>query len=100
MYGLIGKMTAVPGKREELLWILLGGIGEMPGCLSYVVARDPANADAIWITEVWDSEANHKASLSLSAVQTSIKSAMPLIATFNEHIRTEPVGGHGIKALI
>ena len=97
MFGLIGKMTAVPGKREELLWILLGGIGEMPGCLSYVVARDPANADAIWITEVWDSEASHKASLSLSAVQTPIKSAMPLIATFNEHIRTQPVGGQGLR---
>lgn len=95
MFGLIGKMTSVPGKREELLWILLGGIGEMPGCLSYVVARDPADSNAIWITEVWDSEANHKASLSLSAVQSSIKSAMPLIAAFNEHIRTEPVGGHG-----
>ena len=26
----------------------------MPGCLSYVVARDPTDADAIWITEVWD----------------------------------------------
>lgn len=98
MYGLIGKMTAVPGKRDELLWILLGDIGEMPGCLSYVVARDPGNDDAIWITEVWDSEASHKASLTLSAVQTSIKKALPLIATFNEHILTEPVGGHGFKS--
>ena len=97
MYGLIGKMTAIPGKREELLWVLLGGIGEMPGCLSYVVARDPVDADAIWITEVWDSESNHKASLSLSAVQTSVKTAMPLIAKFNEHIWTEPVGGQGLK---
>jgi len=23
----------------------------MPGCLSYIVANDPADANAIWITE-------------------------------------------------
>src|ERR1041384_1844734 len=65
MYGLIGKMRAVAGQRDALIAILLEGTGSMPGCLSYIVATDPADADAIWITEVWDSEASHKASLSL-----------------------------------
>ena len=46
MYGLIGKMTAQPGARDELIEILLDGVGGMPGCLSYVVARDPEDADA------------------------------------------------------
>ena len=90
-------MTAVAGQRDVLASMLLGSTQGMPGCLSYVIATDPADADALWITEVWDSEANHKASLSLSAVQTSVKTAMPLIAKFNEHIRTQPVGGHGLK---
>jgi len=72
MYGLIGKMTTVAGKRDELIEILLGGTGEMPGCLSYVIARDPADADAIWITEVWDSQESHAASLALPAVQEAI----------------------------
>ena len=99
MYGLIGKMTAVPGKREELLWILLGGIGEMPGCLSYVVARDPGQCRCHLDHRSLGQRSQSQGSLSLSAVQTSIKSAMPLIATFNEHIRTEPVGGHGFKTL-
>jgi len=53
MYGLIGKMKAVAGKRDELAQILLTGIGEMPGNLSYMVANDPKDADALWITEVW-----------------------------------------------
>jgi quinol monooxygenase YgiN len=26
----------------------------MPGCLSCIVARDPSDADAVWVTEVWD----------------------------------------------
>jgi quinol monooxygenase YgiN len=97
MYGLIGKMLCAPGKRDELLGILLDEVGDMPGCISYVVARDPANDDAIWITEVWESEASHKASLSIPAVQAAIKRAMPLIARFGEHIVTAPVGGLGLR---
>src|SRR5262245_29141966 len=72
MYGIIGKMTAAVGKRDELVAILLEGTGGMPGCLSYIIAKDPGEADALWITEVWDSEASHKASLSLPAVQAAI----------------------------
>lgn len=97
MHGLIGKMTAVPGQREALIAILLEGIGGMPGCLSYVVARDPADADAVWITEVWDSAEHHKASLSLPQVQAAIAKARPIIAGFDTHIVTEPVGGHGLS---
>ena len=98
MYGLIGRMRAVPGQREALIAILLDGVSGMPGCLSYVVARDPADADAIWITEVWDSQASHKASLSLPSVKDAISRGRPLIAGFDQHIETVPVGGHGIHS--
>ncbi len=96
MYGLIGNMKAVSGQRDALIALMLEGIGGMPGCLSYVVARDPADADGIWITEVWDSAQSHKASLSLPAVQQVIARAKPLIAGFGERRETEPVGGHGL----
>ncbi|HEY0707902.1 MAG TPA: putative quinol monooxygenase [Polyangia bacterium] len=96
MYGLIGKMIAVPGERDALLKILLESVGEMPGCLSYVVARDPKNDDAIWITEVWSDEASHKASLAIPAVRAAITRAKPLIQSFSDHHVTEPVGGHGL----
>lgn len=98
LYGLIGKMTAVAGKRDELMAILLEGVSGMPGCLSYVVAKDPANADAIWITEVWDSAESHKASLSLPSVKQAIARGKPLIAGFSDGVVTEPVGGHGLVA--
>ena len=65
----------------------------MPGCLSYIVAKDPTDADAIWITEVWDSEASHKASLSMPSVRKAIERAKPIIAGFGEHFVTEPIGG-------
>ncbi|WP_313055499.1 putative quinol monooxygenase [Pseudomonas lopnurensis] len=98
MYGLIGKIRAVTGQRDTLIAILLDGVSGMPGCLSYVVAHDPSDADAIWVTEVWDSQASHKASLSLPSVKDAISRGRPLIAGFDEHIETVPVGGHGIQA--
>src|SRR5262245_26880820 len=82
MYGLIGKITAKPGQRDALAKILLDGTGGMPGCLSYIVANDAADADALWITEVWESKASHDASLSLPAVKDAIAKGRPLIAAF------------------
>ena len=98
MYGLIGQMLAAPGKRDELLAILGEGTSDMPGCLSYVIAKDPSNADAIWITEVWTDKGAHSASLKLPAVQAAIGKARPIIAGFPQHFETVPIGGHGLKA--
>lgn len=91
MYGLIGQMLAAPGKRDELLAILGEGVNDMPGCLSYVIAKDPANADAIWITEVWTDKDAHAASLKIPAVQAAIAKARPIIAGFPQHFETIPV---------
>jgi quinol monooxygenase YgiN len=96
MYGIIGKMIAAPGQRDALVQILLEGTGDMPGCRSYVVATDPAEPDALWITEVWDDAASHQASLALPAVQGAIARGRPLIAGFGERFVTAPVGGHGL----
>ena len=96
MYGLIGKMKVVSGQRDALIAILIEGVGGMPGCLSYVVAQDPTDADAIWITEVWDNQDSHQASLSLPSVQRAIARGKPLIAGFGERFETKPVGGHGL----
>ena len=96
MHGLIGKMIAKEGQRDALLAILLEGIGDMPGCRAYVVARDPADANGIWVTEVWDSPESHQASLTLPSVKAAIAKARPLIAGFDKHIVTEPLGGVGL----
>ena len=97
MYGLIGKMTAVQGKRDERIKILLDGVSGMPGCLSYIVAKDPTDANAVWITEVWDSKASHDASLELPSVKDAIKKGRPMIAGFSDSHTTESVGGHGLS---
>ena len=98
MYGLIGKMKVVPGQRDALISILIEGVSGMPGCLSYIVAQDPTDPDAIWVTEVWDSQGSHQASLSLPSVQQAITRGKPLIAGFGERFETKPIGGHGLSA--
>lgn len=96
MYGLIGKIRAVAGRRDELAQILLDGLQNMPGCCSYIVANDPADPDALWVTEVWQDRASHENSLTLPSVQAAIAQGRPLIAGFDQRHETTPIGGHGL----
>ena len=96
MYGLIGKITATPGQRVALVAILVEGTSKMPGCLSYIVALDTTDADALWVTEVWDNQKSHQASLALPAVKEAIARGRPLIAGFGSRVETTPIGGVGL----
>lgn len=93
---MIAKLDAVPECRDAVVELLAGVACQMPGCLSYVVAKDSRDENAVWVTEAWDSKESHDASLSLSAVQNAIAAAKPLIARFERIAVTEPVGGHGL----
>src|SRR6266478_2252288 len=64
MYGLIVKLSSVAGKRDELIGALKEAAVDMPGCFSYVVAKDSADENVVWVTEVWDGLASHDAFLS------------------------------------
>ena len=96
MYGLIGKFRAHRGKRDALVRAMLDDDTPIPGCISFVVAHDLSDPDAVWITEVWDSQESHKASLKMPSVKASIERAMPLIAKFDKQVETAPVGGIGL----
>src|SRR5689334_1983322 len=96
MCGLIGLMKAAPGKRDELVAVLSESTEGMPGCLSYIVAKDATDADALWITEVWTDKDSHAASLKLPAVQAAIARARPIIAGFGHRFETVPIGGVGL----
>ena len=99
MFGLIAKIETTPGQRDALVAILVEGTAAMPGCLSYVVANDVADSDAIWVTEVWASRESHRASLSLPAVQQAIAKGRSLIAGFGERFGAQKtVGGQGLPA--
>ena len=95
MWGMIGKIKAQPGQRAALAAVLTAGSGTMPGCLGYVVSEDLADADALWVTEYWDSKASHDASLSLPAVKDAIAKGRPLIAGFERGAELRPISGLG-----
>ena len=96
MYGLIGKITTTPGQRDALVAILVEGTAKMSGCLSYVVSLDTTDPDGLWVTEVWDHQESHRASLQLPAVQAAIAKGRPLIAGFSNRVETTPLGGVGL----
>ncbi len=96
MYGIIGKMIAQDDKRDALIAILLDGTRDMPGCLNYIISKDLLDENALWVTEVWESQESHQASLSLESVQQAIATGKPMIAEFGERFETLPVGGHGL----
>lgn len=93
MFGMIGKMRAQPGKRAELIAILGDSTETMPGCIHYIIMEDAGEPDSIWITEVWDNEDSHKASLQLPSVRETITKGRPLIAGFDISAKTKPVAG-------
>lgn len=93
MWGMIAKITTAPGKRDEMISILESSAAALPGCLSYIVAKDQAGDDILWVTEAWESQSAHDASLSLRQVQDAMPRAKPLIARFEPIAVTTPVWG-------
>jgi quinol monooxygenase YgiN len=81
MFMLHGRLAAHAGKRDELLAILAEGLQDepRPGCRLYLVAVDETDDDGVWVTEVWESEDAHAASLELDRVKEKIARAMPIL---------------------
>ena len=98
MWGMIAKITLLPGRREEMIGILKGSAADMPGCLSYVVAKDAVDENTIWVTEVWKDMPSHDASLSLPAVKNALPRAKAIVSSFEKIAITTPVWGAGLPA--
>lgn len=79
-YGLHGKLTAQEGQVDALANILLEAsvlVSKAKGCRVYAISKEDND---VWITEVWDSKANHDASLENQSVRDLISKAIPLLA--------------------
>ena len=96
MYGLIVKMAMICGRREEMIEILKESASNMAGCLSYVVAKDSADEDVLWVTEVWDSAVSHDTSLSLPSMKNAIPQTKAIISRFEKITVTTPVWSDGL----
>ncbi len=80
-WGLLGRMRAQPGKRDELIACLQAHSRDVPGKLVSVKCHfEQDDPDAFWINEVWRSKADFDACLSMPQVQRGMAIAGPLIA--------------------
>ncbi|WP_232662851.1 putative quinol monooxygenase [Pseudonocardia sp. TRM90224] len=97
-FGYNGTMRTRPGRRDEVVTLLLSGL-EHPavGCLSYVVGTDDEDADLIHVTEVWLSEQHHDDSLTLPETKDAIARAMPMLTGEFTSTRITVLGGVGLE---
>ena len=96
-YGMCGKILAKEGQREALLQVLMeASQTPMKGCEIYIVCKSPTEADAIWVMEVWQTEADHEASFNLDSIKALITRARPFMAGGTESIHVVPMGGKGL----
>lgn len=97
-YGLMGKFTAQPGRRDELVDHLLQAatlLERNPGCVHYVVSTSD-EPDAVWVTEVWTDREAHDTSLEPEDVRALIQRARPLIAGMSDRTELTVQGGKGL----
>ena len=97
MYGYFGTMRTHPGKRDEVIEILLQAAEGLDthGCHAYIVGAGDS-PDIICITEFWDSKALHDLSLLAPATRRAISEAMPMLTgDFTGHEMTVR-GGLGV----
>ncbi len=100
MYLLQGKLKAKEGKAEELANILLEAsklVSTANGCKLYVIGKDKAEQNVVYVTEIWERKQDHDDSLNVEGVRELIRSAMPILDGQPEKGQElEILGGAGI----
>ena len=97
-FSMFGKIKAHPGKRDELLAILLEAsqiLKEVEGCEHYIINTSDDDPDGIWVWELWRDAEAHANSLKNEQGLNTIMRGKPLIAEIKP-LRLRPVGGRGM----
>jgi quinol monooxygenase YgiN len=97
-YGLLNKLTAKPGKREEVIGILLesGKLMDDSACLMYMVSEAADDPNVIYVTDLWTSKDLHRQALQAPELRGYIDKAIPLLEGMPEQTEIRPVGGTGV----
>ena len=91
MFSVYGRMTALPGQRDELIALLLDGLracGDDNGLLTYSINTAFDDPDTIWLTQLWIDKAAHDAATHSEPVVAATRRVVPLLAK-------QPEGHHG-----
>lgn len=96
MFGLIVKFITFEGSRDEFIHIMGAGFQDMEGCHSYILAADPAEDTAVWLTEIWVDEESHDKSMADPKIKEVVAQAKPLLVRRDMRVVTEPRAGQGL----
>ena|SRR5665213_3577266 len=95
-YVLINKMTTKPGKRQEVINIMVKAgklFDENTSCLMYLLGASKDDPNALWVQDIWTNKEDHKAAMQTDEMSIFIKEAMPLLVGTPEQFEVEPAGG-------
>jgi quinol monooxygenase YgiN len=99
-YALINKLTTKPGKRDEVITLLLDSgksFQDNPSCLISLVYKDAKESNIIWVEDVWTNKEDHTAALAQPELRPYIEKTIPLLEGMPEQQEIEFVGGKGLK---
>ncbi len=88
-YALINRLTTKPGKRDDVLKILLEAgkpFQENAACILYLVYEDVQDPNVIWVEDL----------LARPEVRPFVAQALPLLEGMPEQREIAPVGGKGL----
>lgn len=97
-YGLQVKFTAYPGKRDELVAILLRAaemLGSNKECIHYLISTTDSPDDVL-VNEIWATKAAHDSSLEPDSIKAVVRQAIPLIASPPTKVELNVIGGKGL----
>ena len=97
-YGYIGTMRTRPGRRDEVVAILLRDVEGLreAGCDADIVSVSAEDEDLVHVTEVWATAGHHRASLELPATKAATAEAMPMLTGELSGQELDVVGGLAI----
>ncbi|WP_044889809.1 putative quinol monooxygenase [Myxococcus hansupus] len=97
-YGFRATMTALPGKGDELVALLLtavsgAGLVTNKDCVLYRVGRSASNPDTVYVTEGWTTKEAHAANFASPRSQALVAELAPLVTGEAQYQDEVPVGG-------
>jgi quinol monooxygenase YgiN len=100
-YALINKLIAKPGKRDDVINVLLESgknFSDNPACILYLVNKDARDPNVIWVEDLWTGKEEHDAALAEPYLRPLMAQAMLLLEGMPEQIEIVPVGGKGLES--
>lgn len=101
MFSVYGRMTALPGRRDELITVLLDGFragGDDSGLITYSINTLFDDPDTIWLTQLWVDKEAHDATTRSEPVAAATRRVPPLLAQKPDGFYGSAVYVHGRTA--